>query len=130
MRQTINAADVAVPPVTALTSGLAENGTVYITGQLAFDPASRGISEGCGAAAQTEIIMARIVSLLRSEGLTTDDLVKVTIFITDIADLMAVNEVYTRHVRDPFPARSNIGVAFLALPGAKVEIECTARRDL
>jgi 2-iminobutanoate/2-iminopropanoate deaminase len=72
--------------------------------------------------------MRRIDALLRAEGLTIADLVRVAIFVTDPADIPPMNRVYTRWVREPFPARSTIGVAFLALPGARVEIEGLARR--
>lgn len=128
MRQTLSSNTVAVPPVPALTSGLVDGETVHITGQLAFDAKVSGVPGGTDAAAQAEIIMQRIDTLLASQGLTTHDLVKVTIYLTDLADLIAVNAVYTRYVSEPYPARSTIGVAFLALPGAKVEIEGFARR--
>lgn len=128
MMRTLNADTVAVPPVPALTSGLVDGTLIYITGQLAFDPKAGGIPVGLDAAGQTEIIMGRIDTLLRAEGLTVADLIKVTIFVTDPADIMPMNSVYTRWVREPYPARSTIGVAFLALPGARVEIEGVARR--
>ncbi|MFN3945265.1 MAG: RidA family protein [Allosphingosinicella sp.] len=128
MPRTLHAQDVAVPPVPALTSGLVDGSYLHVTGQLAFDPTVGGIPPGLDAAGQTEVIMGRIDALLRAEGLTTADLVKVTIFVTDPADILAMNEVYTRWVKEPYPARSTIGVAFLALPGARVEIEGMARR--
>jgi 2-iminobutanoate/2-iminopropanoate deaminase len=128
MHKTIESAKVAVPPVPALTSGLSTPDEVYITGQLAFDPAHKGIRPGLDAAGQTEVILDRIEALLGSEGLTLADLVKVTIFVTDREDIFPMNDVYARRVKAPVPARSTIGVAFLALPGAKVEIEAVARR--
>jgi 2-iminobutanoate/2-iminopropanoate deaminase len=126
--RTLHARQVAVPPVPALTSGLVDGEFVHITGQLAFDSEVGGIAPGLDAAGQTEVIMRRIDALLRAEGLTTADLVKVTIFVTDPADVFPMNSVYARWVQEPLPARSTVGVAFLALPGAKVEIEGTARR--
>lgn len=128
MRHSLHAETVAVPPVPALTSGLVDENYVHITGQLAFDEAAGGISAGLDAAGQAEVIMRRIDALLRAEGLTAADLTKVTIFVTDPADILPVNAVYSRWVKEPYPARSTIGVAFLALPGAKVEIEGMARR--
>ena len=128
MTRTLHAEEVAVPPVSALTSGLIDERFVHITGQLAFDPSSGGIPAGLDAAGQTEIIMRRIDSLLRAEDMSMADLVKVTIFVTDAADILPMNDVYRRWVREPYPARSTIGIAFLALPTAKVEIEGLARR--
>lgn len=126
--RTLHEKSVSVPPVSALSSGLIDGDTVYVTGQMAFDVGSGGIAPGANAARQTEIIMARIETLLRSQDMNLMDLVKVTIFVTDPATIMEVNGVYTKWVKEPYPARSTIGVAFLALPDAKVEIEAVARR--
>lgn len=122
MRRALECADVAVPPVAALTSDLVDDSYNHITGQLALTSADEGIARGSDAAAQTEMIMRRILTLLATEGLDATDLVRITIFVTDPADVMPVNAVYTRHVAPPYPARSTIGAAFLALPGAKVEM--------
>jgi 2-iminobutanoate/2-iminopropanoate deaminase len=126
--KTVNAEEVKVPPVSALTSGLMDDQYVFITGQLAFDPAQGGVALGSDAKSQTKIIMDRIIALLKSENLSVSDLVKVTIFVTEASDILGINEVYTLYVSEPFPARSTIGVAFLALPNARVEIEALARR--
>jgi 2-iminobutanoate/2-iminopropanoate deaminase len=128
MRRTLSSNAVAVPPVPALTSGLADGAFVYITGQLAYEPAAGGVAAGSDAATQTEVIMRRIDALLSAESLSMADLVKVTIFVTDPADILPMNDVYSRWVSVPYPARSTVGVAFLALPGARVEIEATAVR--
>lgn len=129
MRRVLHCPDVAVPPVPALTSGLVEGDVVHITGQLAFDTVTGGVSAGLDAVGQAELIMRRMHAPLASEGLTMADLVKVTIFVTDPGDVLPVNDVYTRWVQEPYPARSTIGVAFLALPGARVEIEGVAQRQ-
>ncbi|MCU0449580.1 MAG: RidA family protein [Bernardetiaceae bacterium] len=105
--KTVNAEEVKVPPVSALTSGLMDDQYVFITGQLAFDPAQGGVALGSDAKSQTKIIMDRIIAA---------------------SDILGINEVYTLYVSEPFPARSTIGVAFLALPNARVEIEALARR--
>lgn len=127
-RRTLMSPTVATPPVAALTSGLVDRDLVYISGQLAYSAEAKGIPQNLDAAAQTEIVMQRLVGLLQAEGLTTADLVKVKIFYTEPNDLLAINTVYTRYVMEPFPARSSIGVAFLPLRGGKVEIEALARR--
>jgi 2-iminobutanoate/2-iminopropanoate deaminase len=127
-RRALVSSQVAPPPVPALTSGLVDKDHVYISGQLAFKPEAKGIPADLDVVAQTEVVMQRIVGLLKAEGLTTADLLKVTIFYTDPNDLLAINGVYTKYVSEPFPARSSIGVAFLPLKGSKVEIEGVARR--
>ncbi|HFQ15516.1 MAG TPA: hypothetical protein ENK41_04100, partial [Rhodobacteraceae bacterium] len=71
---------------------------------------------------QTEQVFANISVLLEAAGATMSDIVKTTVFLTDMADFAAMNEVYARHVSQPFPARSTIAVAALPL-GANVEIE-------
>jgi 2-iminobutanoate/2-iminopropanoate deaminase len=70
--------------------------------------------------------MDNITGLLASEGLSCGDIVKVTIFMTDLEDVMAMNEVYSSYVSEPYPARSTIGVSFLAIPNGRVEIEAIA----
>lgn len=128
MNYPLHSIDVAVPPVPALSSGLVDSHYVHVTGQLAFEAWAGGVPAGLDAAAQAEIVMRRIGALLESEGLSFEDVVRVTIFVTDPADILPVNSVYARWVRKPLPARSTVGVAFLALQGAKVEIEALALR--
>ena len=74
---------------------------------------------------QAEQSLKNIENVLAAAGATTDNVVKTTVFLNDIADFAAVNEVYAKHFEAPFPARSAVQVA--ALPaGALVEIECIA----
>lgn len=97
---------------------------VYTAGQLGTDPATGELS-GDDVASQAEQALRNLGAVLEAAGSGMDRLVKVTVFLEDIADWPAVNEVYARHVPEPFPARSAFAVA--ALPrGAKVEIEAVA----
>jgi len=99
--------------------------TVFCSGQLGLDPASGELV--AGVEAQAERALRNLVAVLDAAGCTMADVVKTTIFLVDMGDFGAVNEVYARHVPDPPPARSTIAVA--ALPkGARVEIEASARR--
>jgi 2-iminobutanoate/2-iminopropanoate deaminase len=101
-------------------------GLVFISGQIALDPATGGRVEG-DAAAQAGRIMENLALILGDLGLGFEAIVKTTIFLTDIADFAAVNEVYRRYVGEAPPARSTIQVA--ALPGGfAVEIEVVAAR--
>lgn len=123
------ALDVNIPPRPVLTGGVAVGDQVILSGQMAFDLDAGGIPPDMDAAAQTVSIMENIAALLAGEGLTCANIVKVTIFMTDLNDVMAMNGVYSSYVSEPYPARSTIGVSFLAMPNARVEIEATAIRS-
>jgi 2-iminobutanoate/2-iminopropanoate deaminase len=99
---------------------------VMCSGQIGLDPGSGELVEG-GVAAQAERALRNLAAVLDASGLGFDDVVKTTVFLVDMADFAALNEVYARFVTDPPPARSTIAVA--ALPkGARVEIEAIAAR--
>jgi 2-iminobutanoate/2-iminopropanoate deaminase len=119
-----NGAPAALGPYSqAIRSG----DTVYCSGQLGLDPTSGQMADG--VAAQAERALKNLGAVLDAAGLTFDDVVKTTIFLADIGDFAEVNEVYGKHMPDPPPARSTIGVG--ALPkGARVEIEMIARRPV
>jgi 2-iminobutanoate/2-iminopropanoate deaminase len=98
---------------------------VFCSGQLGIEPVSGELVEGVEA--QAERALRNLQSVLDAAGLGFDDVVKTTIFLADIGDVVAVNGVYARFMPDPPPARSTVQVA--ALPkGGLVEIEAIARR--
>jgi 2-iminobutanoate/2-iminopropanoate deaminase len=98
---------------------------LYCSGQLGIDPAT-GIPAG-GVASQTERAMENIKILLSSQGLGLADVVKSMVFLADMGDFKAFNEVYGKYFPSEPPARSCVGVA--AIPaGALVEIEVVAHR--
>ena len=99
---------------------------LFTAGQVALDPATGELAAG-DARAETERAMRNLEAVLRAAGLGFAHVVKATIYLTDLADFAAVNEVYGRFLAEPYPARSTVQVA--ALPrGARVEIELVARR--
>jgi 2-iminobutanoate/2-iminopropanoate deaminase len=101
--------------------------TLYLSGQIPLDPATGALVAG-DVAAQTERALANVEALLAAAGLGFADVVKTTVFLTDLADFAQMNEVYARRFVAPYPARSTVEVA--ALPrGARVEIEVLATRD-
>ena len=101
-------------------------GLVFISGQVAIDPASGQKVEG-DAAVQAKRILENLAIVLGDLGLGFDAVVKTTIFLTDIGDFAAVNEVYRGYFGEAPPARSTVQVA--ALPGGfRVEIEAIAAR--
>ena len=102
---------------------VAARGTLYCSGQLGIDPATGELAKGVRA--QAERALLNLKSLLAAAGLGFGDVAKTTIFLADMADFAAVNEVYATHFAAPYPARSTIQVA--AMPkGGLVEIEAVA----
>ena len=103
-------------------------GLVFLSGQLAIDPATGNLVEG-GIQAQTEQSLKNIEAILAEADLTVDNVIKTTVFLADINDFAAMNEVYAKHFTGSFPARSAVQVA--ALPkGGLVEIECICSRGM
>ena len=97
---------------------------VFCSGQIPLDPKSGQIVPG-DIAAQTRRVLDNIGAVLRAEGLTFDNVVKTTVFLADLGDFQAMNEVYGSYFKQDHPARSTVQVS--ALPkGAKVEIEAIA----
>ena len=97
---------------------------LFCSGQIPLDPKSGQIISG-DIAAQTRRVLDNIAAVLRAEGLTFDNVVKTTIFLTDLGDFQTVNEIYGSYFKQDPPARSTVQVS--ALPkGAKVEIEVIA----
>ncbi len=90
----------------------------------AVGPYSQGIRVG-DICAQAEQCCKNVVALLESQGLTTANVVKTTVFIADMNDFPKVNEVYKKYFCEPFPARSCVAIKSLPL-GAQVEVEAIA----
>jgi 2-iminobutanoate/2-iminopropanoate deaminase len=100
------------------------NGFVFVSGQLAVRPDHAEIVDE-GITEQTEQVLANLGAILEAAGTGLDRLVKTTVFLTDLGDFAAMNEVYARYVTDAPPARATIEVS--ALPsGAKIEVEAIA----
>ena len=117
-------APAAIGPYSqAIDSGC---GLVFVSGQLPIDPATGAFPEG-GVEAQTRQSLTNAQAILESAGLGLQNVVKTTVFLADMADFAAMNEVYAQFFAAPFPARS--AVAVKSVPkGALVEIECIAAK--
>jgi 2-iminobutanoate/2-iminopropanoate deaminase len=102
------------------------DGFVFCSGQLGIDPATGKLVDGIEA--QAERALLNLEGVLGAVGLDFGDVVKVTVFITDMANFAAMNAVYARHVVAPAPARSTVEISAIAL-SALVEIEAIARRS-
>ncbi len=101
------------------------DGFVYCSGQIGLDPQTGVLVEG-GVAAETRRALDNLEAVLRAAGGGLASVVKTTVFLVDMSDFAAMNEVYGQVFAAPYPARSTVAVA--ALPrGARVEIEAVAR---
>ena len=100
---------------------------VFVSGQIPLDSGTGKLVEG-DIAAQAKQSLENLKIILATAGLSFAHVVKTTIFLTDMGDFAAVNEVYKAFVGEPYPARSTIAVAALPM-GAKVEIETIAARS-
>ena len=117
-------APAAIGPYSqAIDSGA---GLVFVSGQLPIDPATGAFPQG-GVSEQTRQSLTNAKAILESAGLGLGNVVKTTVFLADMADFAAMNEVYAQFFTAPFPARSAVAVKTLP-KGALVEIECIAAR--
>ncbi len=97
---------------------------LYVSGQIGLDPDAGALAEG-GVGAETEQAFKNLGAVLTAAGKTLDDIVKVNVYLTDMAEFAAMNDIYARAFAKPYPARTCIAVR--ALPfGAAVEIEAVA----
>lgn len=100
---------------------------LFCSGQIPLDPKSGQIVPG-DIATQTRRVLDNIGAVLKADGLTFENIVKTTIFLTDLGDFQTVNEIYGSYFKQQPPARSTVQVS--ALPkGAKIEIEVIAVAD-
>jgi 2-iminobutanoate/2-iminopropanoate deaminase len=115
----------APEPVGPYSHAVAARGElVYLSGQTPIDPASGRLVEG-DVSAQVRQVFANLEQVLGAAGLSFDDVVKVNVFLVDMADFAAMNDVYATVFAPPHPARTTVAVAGLPL-GARVEIELVA----
>ena len=99
---------------------------VFLSGQTPIDSGTGKLVEG-GIETQTEQCFKNLFKVLEAAGLTSDEVVKVNVFLKDMGDFSAMNSIYSNQFSTPYPARTTIGVAALPL-GASIEIEMIARR--
>jgi 2-iminobutanoate/2-iminopropanoate deaminase len=120
---------LSAPNATAVgpySHGVEAGDLVYLSGQTPIDPVTGKLAEG-GIGAQTRQCFQNLFGVLSAGGLTPDNVVKVNVFLMDMGDFKAMNEVYAEMFSQPYPARTTIGVAALPL-GARIEIEMIARK--
>lgn len=107
------------------SQGTLAGSTAFISGMLGIDPATGELKEGIEA--QAEQALLNLEAVLKEAGLTTVNVVKTTVFLTDMGDFAKINAIYGKHFSAPYPARSCVQVG--ALPkGGLFEIEAIAVR--
>ena len=100
-------------------------GFIYVSGQIPVDPVTNQTVTG-DVKAETRQVLSNIQRILDGCGASMADVVKCCVFLTDVKDFAAMNEVYSEVFGTTKPARTTIAVAALPLPGAKVEIDAVA----
>ena len=123
MKQIINtsAAPAAIGPY---SQAVRVGKLVYTSGQIPIDPATGTFVEG-GIRQQTRQALANVKAILEEAGLSMSNVIKTTVFMADMNDFSAMNEVYAEFFAEPYPARSAVAVKTLP-KGALVEIEVVA----
>ena len=113
------------PPVGPFSQAIKVDGFIYFSGQVGQDPATGKVVEG-GIEAEAERLFKNLAAVLKAAGKSFDDVVRVGVFLTSMSDYAALNTIYAKHFRQPFPARTAIGAAALPL-GAHVEIDLVVK---
>lgn len=116
--------DKAPAAIGPYSQAVAANGFLFTAGQIALDPASGQVIDG-DVVAQTERVLANLRAVLEAGGSAFEDVVKTTVFLSDMADFPRMNEVYAKAFGKSRPARSTIQAAGLPR-GVLVEIEAVA----
>lgn len=106
-----------------LSQGIISNGTIYVAGQIHSKP-DGSMVEG-SVKEKVDQIMQNIAAILKATDTTLDNIVKVVIYVTDMAQMPELNEVYPTYFTEPFPVREAVGVQALPL-GATIEISVVA----
>jgi 2-iminobutanoate/2-iminopropanoate deaminase len=114
----------APKPIGPYSQGVIASSLLFTSGQIPLDPETNEMVSG-DIEAQTEQVLKNLIAVLKEAKMGPDNVIKTTVYLTDLADFGKMNEVYERYLGKERPARSTIQAA--ALPrGAKVEIELIA----
>lgn len=119
------AVDGAPKAIGPYAQGVVANGFLYTAGQVPLDPATMKIIEG-DIVAMTNRVFDNLEAILKGAGCSLSDVVKTTVYVTDLGDFAKINETYAKRFGDHRPARATVQVAKLPA-GAQIEIEIVAR---
>jgi 2-iminobutanoate/2-iminopropanoate deaminase len=123
MRQAISAPD-APRAMGAYSPAIRAGNLLFVSGQIPIDPASGNLISG-DIAAQADQVMRNVTALLAAAGVSFEHVVKTTVYLADMDEFAAMNEVYGRYIADPPPARATVQVARLPRD-VKIEVDCIA----
>lgn len=118
-----NNAPAAIGPY---SQAIEVNGFVFASGQIPIDPSTGNIVEG-GIREQTRQALTNASKIMEEAGLTLANVIKTTVFMADMNDFAAMNEVYASFFKEPYPARSAVAVKTLP-KNVLVEVECIAAK--
>jgi reactive intermediate/imine deaminase len=122
MSRTIIHTEHAPKAIGTYSQAVRVGNTVYVSGQIPLDPASGQLVSG-DIEAEIRRCFDNLAAIAEAAGGSLANVVKLTVFLTDLAHFPKVNEIMATNFREPYPARAAVGVA--ALPrGARVEVEC------
>ncbi len=124
MEKTIIKTDNAPAPIGPYNQAVQVNGMLFVSGQIPIIPATGELEEG-GIKAETEQVMQNLKAILEEAGLDFSNVVKTSIFISDMGDFVNVNEVYGKYFGEDAPARETVAVRTLP-KNVNVEISCIA----
>jgi 2-iminobutanoate/2-iminopropanoate deaminase len=124
MRQPVST-DQAPKAIGPYSQAIRAGQFLFLSGQVGFDPATGQLVPG-GIAEQTHRVLQNIGAVLSAAGLSLDHVVKTTVFLADMNDFAAMNEIYATYFKSPAPARSTVQAARLPRD-ARVEIEIIAQ---
>jgi 2-iminobutanoate/2-iminopropanoate deaminase len=123
MRQVVSAPD-APKAMGAYSPAIKAGNLLFVSGQIPIDPSTGNLIQG-DITAQAEQVMRNLTALLRAAGLGFDHVVRTTVYLADMNDFAAMNEVYSRYIVDPPPARATVQVARLPRD-VKIEVDAIA----
>jgi 2-iminobutanoate/2-iminopropanoate deaminase len=113
--------DKLPPAVAPFSLGVRGGGLLFLSGQVAQDPATGKLIEG-DVRRQAHQLLRNIATALAAAGKDLGDVLRVGVYLTDMSDFAAMNEAYSEHFAEPYPARTAIGVAAQPL-GAAIEMD-------
>jgi reactive intermediate/imine deaminase len=108
------------------SQGVRAGNSAYLSGQIGLDPETMQMAEGIEA--QTHRVFRNLAAVADAAGMSLDDAVRMTVYLTDLAHFARVNEIMAQYVREPYPARAAVGVAGLPR-GALVEIDAILHQE-
>ena len=125
MSKTAITSSELTPPVGPFSQAIKVGGFIYFSG-IDLNELTTSSLSGTGGAAETDRIFHNLSAVLKAAGRSFDDVVRVGVYLTSMSDYVALNGIYAKHFRQPFPARTAIAAAALHL-GACVEIDLVVK---